>query len=189
MIALARKPVARLPVRVLVVTPEPDLEAHWRAIVASSGHACADASEAADMVLAIGQGVRVSRLPVIVITDAETGEAGALARDATIEQVDAAIRAVACGLLVRSPQLAPPGFAALEEQPDAVLLTPRELEVLDCIGEGLTNKLIARRLDISLHTVKFHIESVLRKLGVTTRAQAVAVMLERGRSNKGVRLF
>ena len=62
------------------------------------------------------------------------------------------------------------------------LLTPREIEVLECIGEGLTNKLIARRLDISLHTVKFHIESLLRKLGATTRAQALALLLERRRS-------
>ena len=71
------------------------------------------------------------------------------------------------------------GFAALPETEWRVLLTPRELEVLGAIGEGLTNKAIARRLDISLHTVKFHIESLFRKLGVRTRTEAVAKASER----------
>jgi DNA-binding CsgD family transcriptional regulator len=64
------------------------------------------------------------------------------------------------------------GFAAASE-PDA-LLTPRELEVLGAIGEGLTNKAIARKLGISLHTVKFHVESLFRKLGARTRTEALA---------------
>jgi DNA-binding NarL/FixJ family response regulator len=46
--------------------------------------------------------------------------------------------------------------------------------VLSAIAHGLSNKAIARRLDISLHTVKFHIESLLRKLGARSRAEAVA---------------
>jgi DNA-binding NarL/FixJ family response regulator len=54
------------------------------------------------------------------------------------------------------------------------LLTPREIEVLSAIAYGLSNKAIARRLNISLHTVKFHIESLLRKLGAHSRAEAVA---------------
>jgi DNA-binding NarL/FixJ family response regulator len=53
------------------------------------------------------------------------------------------------------------------------LLTPREIEVLSALGEGLSNKLIARRLNISLHTVKFHVESLFKKLGVRTRTEAV----------------
>lgn len=69
------------------------------------------------------------------------------------------------------------GFAAASE-PDA-LLTPRELEVLGAIGEGLTNKAIARKLGISLHTVKFHVESVFRKLGARTRTEALARAAER----------
>jgi DNA-binding NarL/FixJ family response regulator len=69
------------------------------------------------------------------------------------------------------------GFAAASE-PDS-LLTPRELEVLGAIGEGLTNKAIARKLGISLHTVKFHIESLFRKLGARTRTEALARAAER----------
>jgi DNA-binding CsgD family transcriptional regulator len=72
---------------------------------------------------------------------------------------------------------APAGFAAVVEA-DA-LLTPRELDVLGAIGEGLTNKALARKLGISLHTVKFHIESVFRKLGARTRTEALAKAAER----------
>ena len=66
------------------------------------------------------------------------------------------------------------GFAPMPEPGEQTLFTPRELEVLAAIGDGLTNKMIARRLDISPHTVKFHVESLLKKLGARTRAEAVA---------------
>ena len=73
----------------------------------------------------------------------------------------------------------PPTFEAVPEDEPRALLTPRELEVLAAIGEGLTNKAVARRLDISLHTVKFHIESLFRKLGARTRTEALARAAER----------
>jgi DNA-binding NarL/FixJ family response regulator len=71
------------------------------------------------------------------------------------------------------------GFAPLAESDLGTLLTPREMEVLAAIGEGLTNKAIARRLSISLHTVKFHVESLFRKLGARTRTEALAKAGER----------
>jgi len=71
------------------------------------------------------------------------------------------------------------GFAALAEAEPRALLTPREVEVLGAIGEGLTNKAIARKLGISLHTVKFHVESLFRKLGARTRTEALARAAER----------
>jgi DNA-binding NarL/FixJ family response regulator len=71
------------------------------------------------------------------------------------------------------------GFAAAPDTESRALLTPREIEVLGAIGEGLTNKAIARRLDISLHTVKFHVESLFRKLGARTRTEALAKAAER----------
>lgn len=64
-------------------------------------------------------------------------------------------------------------------EPPTPHLTPRETEVLALISDGLSNKEIARRLEISLHTVKFHIESLLRKLGARSRAEAVAKGLAR----------
>ena len=54
-----------------------------------------------------------------------------------------------------------------------VRLTPRQLEVLALLCEGLPNKLISRRLDIAAGTVKVHIASILRELGVSSRLQAV----------------
>jgi DNA-binding NarL/FixJ family response regulator len=69
------------------------------------------------------------------------------------------------------------GFAPAADA--EALLTPREVEVLGAIGEGLTNKAIARKLGISLHTVKFHVESLFRKLGARTRTEALAKAAER----------
>jgi len=71
------------------------------------------------------------------------------------------------------------GFARAPDAEPRALLTPRELEVLGAIAEGLTNKAIARRLEISLHTVKFHVESLFRKLGARTRTEALAKAAER----------
>ncbi len=59
-------------------------------------------------------------------------------------------------------------------------LTPREQEVLDLLADGLTNKEIAARLDISEHTAKFHVASVLAKLGAANRADAVRRGIRRG---------
>jgi DNA-binding CsgD family transcriptional regulator len=98
--------------------------------------------------------------------------------DATAEQLDAALRAVVAGLLVRYPA-APEsrGFAPAYDMP---LLTPREREILGLIGEGLSNKAMARRLGISVHTVKFHLEALFTKLDATSRAEAVTKGLRGG---------
>ena len=97
------------------------------------------------------------------------------------------MRAAAAGLTVRAAKDAAPGFAALIESDFQPLLTPRETEVLSAIADGLGNKEIARRLEISPHTVKFHIESLLRKLGARSRAEAVAKGLAR-RKNESIEL-
>ncbi len=59
-------------------------------------------------------------------------------------------------------------------------ITPREIEVLRMLAEGLVNKDIAARLGISEHTVKFHISSILDKLGASTRTEAVILGIRRG---------
>jgi two-component system nitrate/nitrite response regulator NarL len=101
-----------------------------------------------------------------------------LPRAAGAAQVDAALRAAAAGLLVRARDL-PAGFAAADEPPAQTLLTPREIEILTAIGEGMSNKAAARALGISAHTVKFHLEAVFAKLGAANRAEAVAKGLRR----------
>jgi two-component system, NarL family, nitrate/nitrite response regulator NarL len=105
--------------------------------------------------------------------------AGLLSPDVTAAQLDVALRAVAAGLVVRSPGMAaaPDGFDTAEEIPP---LTPRESEILALVGQGLSNKAVARRLGISFHTVKFHLEALFAKLEATSRAEAVAKGLRGG---------
>ncbi len=124
---------------------------------------------------------RESEAPVVALTanpPASGAPAGLLPPDATAEQLDAALRAVAAGLLVR-PAGVPEarGFAPAD---DAPLLTPREREILVLIGEGLSNKAMARRLGISVHTVKFHMEALFTKLDATSRAEALTKGLRGG---------
>jgi DNA-binding CsgD family transcriptional regulator len=57
------------------------------------------------------------------------------------------------------------------------ILSPRELEVLGMVSGGLTNVEIAKRLDVTVHAVKFHLASVYRKLGVSNRTEAAGVYL------------
>jgi DNA-binding NarL/FixJ family response regulator len=152
-----------------------------RKIVLDAGHEVVDGLQAADVVLSDGDFGSIEGRPVVTLGGTKTDYAGALTREADAKQIDAALYAVAAGLIVRSPEAHLPGFAAMEEHALETLLTPREMEVLSLIAAGLTNKLIARRLDISLHTVKFHVESLFRKLGVRTRSEAVAKALERRR--------
>ena len=113
----------------------------------------------------------------LLLRDSEA--AGVLPRDASPMQIAAALRAVEAGLSVR-PRAQTPGFAPSEDAAPPPLLTPRELEILTAVGEGLSNKAIARRLGISAHTVKFHLEAVFAKLDARTRAEAVAKGLRRG---------
>jgi DNA-binding NarL/FixJ family response regulator len=106
--------------------------------------------------------------------------AGVLPASASERQVAAAAAAVAEGLLVRVPhQREAPGFAP-REPPARALLTPREVEVLALVGQGQSNKAIARRLTISAHTVKYHLEAIFAKLGVRSRAEAVTRGLRLG---------
>jgi two-component system, NarL family, response regulator YdfI len=100
------------------------------------------------------------------------------------EQLIPALQAVARDLLVihptemqttRSSPSSPGDFVELVEP-----LTARERDVLQMLSEGLGNKEIAARLSISEHTVKFHVASILGKLGASTRTEAVSVALRRG---------
>jgi DNA-binding CsgD family transcriptional regulator len=147
-------------------------------VIAEAGHI---AQDAADVVLADGDCPPGETRPVVTLGGAGHDSSGVLSRDASASQIDAAIRAVAAGLIVRLPDAMDRGFGAMHETEAHALLTPRELEVLAALAEGMTNKAIARRLDISLHTVKFHVESVFRKLGARTRTEAVAKASERRR--------
>ena len=101
------------------------------------------------------------------------GARGLLPRDVDGAQIAAAAAAVAQGLLVFGADLValPPALAQDGELVEP--LSPRELEVLRRMAEGLANKQIARELEISEHTVKFHVNAVLGKLGAQSRTEAV----------------
>jgi DNA-binding CsgD family transcriptional regulator len=150
-------------------------------VVAEAGHSVVAAWDAADVVLADGDGPPGETRPVVALGGADDDLAGVLSRDASANQIDAALRAVCAGLIVRLPEAMDGGFGAMRETEGHALLTPRELEVLATLAEGMTNKAIARRLNISLHTVKYHVESLFRKLGARTRTEAVAKASERRR--------
>jgi two-component system nitrate/nitrite response regulator NarL len=103
------------------------------------------------------------------------GARGLLPRNVSVDRLVAALAAVAQGLVILDPTLA--GAVLSIRQGDAELpvedLTPRELEVLQLLAEGLSNKAIAQQLEISEHTVKFHVNAILGKLGAQSRTEAV----------------
>jgi DNA-binding NarL/FixJ family response regulator len=108
-----------------------------------------------------------------------------LPSDVSPEQLRAALEATAAGLVVMHPREASAAFPApaataapLSELPEP--LTRRESEVLQMLAGGLANKEIAARLSISDHTVKFHVASILGKLGASTRTEAVSIGIRQG---------
>jgi DNA-binding NarL/FixJ family response regulator len=109
------------------------------------------------------------------------GAQGVLYRDAGADRLAAALAAVARGLVVfdegiAAPLLRPQGGAASspsELDTPVEPLTPREVEVLQLLAEGLSNKLLGSRLGISEHTAKFHVNAILGKLGAQGRTDAV----------------
>jgi two-component system, NarL family, response regulator YdfI len=109
----------------------------------------------------------------------QSGVRAILPRDAGGPEILAAIEGVAAGLTVLSSEEMDALLPARSENIAAEMvieeaLSAREIEVLAMIAEGLANKEIAARLNISEHTVKFHVSSILGKLGATTRGEAVA---------------
>jgi DNA-binding NarL/FixJ family response regulator len=108
----------------------------------------------------------------------QSGVRAILLRDSSAGEIEDALQAASSGLAVMSPELLDvllPSSDIADEEPLAMHdpLTDRESEVLALLAEGAGNKDIARRLGISEHTAKFHVSSILSKLGATTRTEAV----------------
>ena len=122
------------------------------------------------------------------ITEAlRLGVRAVLPRRATTEEILQAVLAAAAGLVVLHPDaidLLLPVLSSVTQPVDEAslvqALTPREIEVLGMLAEGLGNKAIARRLSISEHTVKFHVSSIFTKLNARSRTEAVTLGARQG---------
>ena len=118
-----------------------------------------------------------------------TGLVSVLPMTVSANQMRDAIAAILNGLIILHPDLtdilfavSAPYFAAAESVANALLepLTAREIQVLNQLASGLTNKAIAKAFNISEHTVKFHISAIFSKLGVSSRTEAVTVSIRQG---------
>jgi DNA-binding NarL/FixJ family response regulator len=113
-----------------------------------------------------------------------SGARGILRREAAPAEIFAAIEAAAAGLTAIGTEdlelLLPAASPNDEEDGPVEALSAREAEVLALMAQGLANKDIAGRLNISEHTVKFHVSSILAKLGATSRTEAVTRGLRDG---------
>lgn len=126
----------------------------------------------------------------------KSGVRGMLPHNASADEISACISSAAAGLLSFSPDIAE-GFLSLLAETDLSgsaiennsrifedemieSLTPREAEILGMLGDGASNKSIASELNISEHTVKFHVASIFGKLGASSRTEAVTRALRRG---------
>lgn len=180
---------ARTAAAVEVLIGEPALADRVAAVLTDAGIRIVDADDgAADVTI-------TDRLPrrrlgrgTITIADRadqaealHAGAAGVLSPSFTDAQLLLAVEATALGLVVMPDGALADGSDLLSQaepagaDPDAaVVLTQRELQVLGLMAAGATNKVIARQLAISIHTVKFHVAAILEKLDSTGRTDAVA---------------
>jgi DNA-binding NarL/FixJ family response regulator len=144
-----------------------------------------------DVVLVAGIPAEAYDTPTVLLTGETTYSEsyGASVRaqlptDATASEVLAAVVAVGQGLVVLTQTQAErllPARPRRQDLPRLIeALTPREIEVLRLMGDGLVNKEIAGRLGISEHTAKFHVASILGKLQASSRTDAVAQGMRRG---------
>ncbi|WP_435418547.1 response regulator transcription factor [Parerythrobacter aurantius] len=151
-----------------------------------------DGLEATRRIAALGLGTRVIMLtlhemPAYVREALAAGAAGYVLKDAAIDELKGAIAQVMAGNSAVSLELVNAAIRAAplpgREADMSRLLTDRERDVVGLVAEGLTNKEIARQLDISPATVKVHVERIIGKLGVADRTQAAVLVTQMRRSD------
>ena len=135
-----------------------------------------------DVILSDSLPIDRSTTPVVELVDDPAAAARAVSRgaravllhNASLRRIHMTLRAVAEGLFIVDDEIAEQVVPNVRGRVELIEpLTTRELEVAQLLACGLTNKEIAQRLGITDHTVKFHINGVLRKLGVSSRTEAV----------------
>lgn len=116
----------------------------------------------------------------VIKSGIQAGAIGYVLKNISAEEMAEAIRSAARGQSTLSPAVTQALVAATARPPEPEYhLTERERELLGLLVKGLSNPEIADRLTISLSTVKFHISSILAKLGASSRTEAVAMALEK----------
>ncbi len=124
-----------------------------------------------------------------IVQFVNAGVCGFVLKDATFDEFVATVRSVAAGDKVLPPRLTQSLFTQIARSVEAaapphvledVRMTRREREVIELIGEGLSNKEIAQRLNIASHTVKSHVRNVMEKLALHTRLQIAAYVRRDG---------
>jgi DNA-binding CsgD family transcriptional regulator len=152
--------------RIVIVSASPLLADGVRAALRDTGWSVGlgDADCDADAWLLLDGGVTVR---------GAGGASAQLSAGVGAERLRAAIAAVLAGLSVRET---PWAIDASEREP----LTPREIEVFELLGKGLSNRDIGGVLGISAHTAKYHVAQILAKVGAATRAEAVHEGLRHG---------
>jgi NarL family two-component system response regulator LiaR len=143
-----------------------------------------DGPEAIRVILREQPGVQILALstfqtPKLIREALQAGVIGYLTKDLTTDELASAIRAAHEG----KPTLAPAAYETLvksaSKAPIATYnLTERERDVLALMVKGQTNRQIAQRLSVSLSTTKFHVSSILAKLSVSSRTEAVALAMQ-----------
>jgi DNA-binding NarL/FixJ family response regulator len=137
--------------------------------------------------------VGIKEVPERVTEVIEAGAAGYVREDASVEELREVVRLVARGEARVAPQIASTLFSRLatlasarraSERARQVKLTPRELEILRLVAEGLTNKEIAARLHVEQQTIKNHMHNILERLSLRRRQQAVQYAWEAGMLRK-----
>jgi DNA-binding NarL/FixJ family response regulator len=126
-----------------------------------------------------------------IVEYVSAGVSGFVLKDTTLDELVATIHAVAAGTKVLPPRMTETLFSQIAKEAigrgkeagmDDVRMTRREGEVIELIGEGLSNKEIAQRLNIATHTVKSHVRNVMEKLALHTRLQIAAYSHREGLS-------
>jgi DNA-binding CsgD family transcriptional regulator len=163
--------IGAMPLRVGLEIRDPGLECKVRAVLARQTDMSVTAMSDAAVVIT-DDPLLAAPAHALVLSNEGTG--ANVLRLADAEMVAAAARMVAAGYAITHSGPAP------EDQLVRYGLTSREREVALLLLDGRSNKAIARALDISVHTAKFHVAALLTKLRARNRADAVAIILREG---------
>jgi len=169
---LGRWPLTSLTHRLAIEVTDPELGNALRtALVLRPEFSAANDNDAEVIVTDSHELIFGGAAQVLVVGSAEKARHG----EVVLDSLDPSLILSAAAVLASGYRLTPE-----RSNGDAIRLSNREQEVASLLVEGASNKVIARQLDISVHTAKFHVTAVLDKLGARNRADAVAIALREG---------